>query len=813
MNLTDPLWIWPAEQQGRVLSLAREAEISPVVARLLINRGIDDARKARAFLNPNPDGLYPPMLLKGMRAAVGRIREAVRGGEKITVHGDYDADGITATVIVVEALRALGGTVDFYLPSRFDEGYGLHREALKRFIDQGSRLVVTVDCGINSSPEVSYAAEIGLDLIITDHHQQLVRLPEPVTVINPMQDGCPYPFKELSGAGVAFKLACALFETEEKQFPASLLDLAALGTAADVVPLTDENRVIVAAGLKEIGRLERVGLRALAEAVSLDPERISSASLSFVIAPAINAAGRMGEADPAARLLLEKNPAEAQKLAGHLHQLNQQRRSLEQDILKESIAAATELLAGTDQPVLTLASDNWHHGVIGIVASRLAEKYKRPVALVALENGEGRGSARSVPGFDITAALAAQAGLLERFGGHKQAAGFTVKREKISALREAINNYARQHDQPCVPVLKIELEAELSETDISGELASALEQLKPYGQNNPEPLFGSRRWQVINWRLVGADNKHLKLDVMKGKRLLSPIYFSGAAFEPALEKGRLVDLAFRLNEGRFKGAKTLDICLKAFRYADCCRTENMELIDSRDCADRESRLQQLLLDTGRLQLQTTVFCATKDKAEKIARISNNRSQVKIVSGGAINGDAERVTAAGRLIFYDLPSSSEQVRLLLGSNGDRDHLMIYLLYGSEDLQVNQKMLDMSLPSKTQLEEILKALVTVIESGAVGELSKIKNDIFPYRALPRFWEKAELIFTECGLMRHGRLVEPAGIGCSEQAELYSRSRAYSETCNTRAASESFQLQLLNGTLDAIADSLRKLSPESS
>jgi len=813
MNLTNPLWIWPAEQQDRVRSLAKEAEISPALARLLINRGIDDAGKARAFLNPNLNDLYSPWLMCGMREAVARIQEALQGGEKITVHGDYDADGITATVILVEALQTLGGTVGYYLPSRFDEGYGLHREPLKRFKEEGTGLVITVDCGINALPEVSFAAEIGLDLIISDHHQQLVKLPESVTVVNPLQDGCSYPFKELSGAGIAFKLACALFEAYKQPLPEALLDLAALGTAADVVPLIDENRIIVAAGLAVMSRLERVGFRALAEAVSLDQNKINSTALSFILAPAINAAGRMGEAEPAARLLLEKEPAEAQRLAKHLHQLNQQRRSLEQDILKESTAAATELLNEADQAVLTLASDRWHHGVIGIVASRLTEKFNRPVALIALDDGEGRGSARSIQGFDITAALAAQAGLLIRFGGHDQAAGFTVKRDNVSALREAINNYACQHEELCKLKPKLELEAELSDAEINDGLTAALEQLEPFGQNNPEPLFGSRQWQVLNWRLVGSDKKHLKLNVKKGNTTFSPIFFSGASFETKLEKGRLVDLAFRLKDGQFRGDKTLDLILKAFRYADCFQTEIMDLIDSRDCTDRESRLKQLLSAAEQRQVKTTVFCTTKDRAEKIKNLVNKSSLVQIISGGLLNGTTEPETAADQLIFYDLPINADQVSLLVGSNGLSNFLQVHLLYGREDLEVNKKMLDMSLPSDEQLEAIREALTAASGSADAGDLSRIKASLFSYQTLPRFWEKAELIFTECGLLQQGRLAELAGKDRSELPEQCALSRTYSETQNLRATSEEFQQLLLNGSLEEVAASLHNLSLRSS
>ncbi len=809
MNLTELLWIWPADQQDQVRNLAREAEISPALARLLINRGITDAEKARAFLNPNLDNLYSPWLMCGMREAVKRIRAALDHGEKIMVHGDYDADGITATVILVEALQILGGTVDYYLPSRFDEGYGLHCEPLRRFKGEETGLVITVDCGINAIDEIAFAAEIGLDLIITDHHQQLVKLPETVTVVNPLQGSCSYPYKALSGAGIAFKLACALFEESKLPLPEALLDLAALGTAADVVPLIDENRVLVAAGLMEMRKLKRVGLRALADAVSLEQSRIDSRALSFILAPAINAAGRMGAADPAARLLLEKNQTAAQQLAAQLHKLNQQRRSLEQEIFKEATTAADELLRKGDQAVITLASEHWHHGVIGIVASRLAEKFRRPAALIALENGEGRGSARSATGLDITAALAAQKELLERFGGHEKAAGFTVKRDKVDALREGLNHFACQSGALCKEKPRVELEAELSAEDITPDLATALDQLEPFGEGNPEPLVGSRQWEVLGWRLVGADQKHLKMEVKKEKARFSPIFFSGAASEPYLEKGRMVDLAFRLKDGHFRGEKKLDLFLKAFRYADSFYTEKLELIDNRGSAEREGRLKQLLTAAGQRGVETTVFCITKDRVGKIKSLLNHSNQTQIISGGALNGADEPKFKADQLIFYDLPISEEQVRLLVGSSDLKSHLKIYLLYGVEELELNQRMLDISLPSCGQLAAIWEALFAEAGAGDFADLRRIKTDLFSYPTLPRFWETAELIFTECALLEEGRLTGAAVKDGLTLPEILSCSQTYSEIKELRETSKNLQQLLLNGSLEEIARSWLSLS----
>jgi len=333
MSFSGKEWIWPDHNHDQVMEFARNLQVPPALARLLIKRGIIDQTEARAFLSPAPEQLHSPWLMLGMEQSVARICEAIEKNQQIMIHGDYDADGISATVILVEAIRALGGQVDYFLPNRFEEGYGLHIEPLVQFKAAGVSLVVTVDCGINAVKEVAYASEIGLDLIVTDHHQPRDPLQEAVAVINPLQEKCPYPFKDLSGAGIAFKLAVALMEKNRAPFPFALLDMAALGTTADVVPLLGENRAIVSEGLDVLRGLGRVGFKALVEAVGLEKNRISSTSLAYILAPSVNAAGRMGAALPAAQLMLEKDELVAAELAGNLHRSNLQRRSTEKNIL------------------------------------------------------------------------------------------------------------------------------------------------------------------------------------------------------------------------------------------------------------------------------------------------------------------------------------------------------------------------------------------------------------------------------------------------------------------------------------------------
>ncbi len=804
MSLSGKQWIWPGDDDGKADELARSSDIPPALARLLINRGIDNPAQTREFLSPSKDQLHSPWLMAGMEQAVERLLCALENGEKIVIHGDYDADGITATVILVEALSRLGGQVDYFLPSRFAEGYGLHIEPLKKFKKTGVSLVVTVDCGINATEEIICAAELGLDLIITDHHQPLEEVNGALAVINPLQKKCSYPFKELSGAGIAFKLAAALMEKSGSPFPEDLLDLAALGTAADVVPLLGENRVIVSSGLNILRNLERPGFKALAEAVGLDQDRINSTALSFILAPAVNAAGRMGEALPAARLLLETDPEKAAGLAGQLHRANLLRRSTEQVILREAEAGALKQLAEEDSKVITLASENWHHGVIGIVASRLVELFNRPVALVALEDGEGRGSARSIPGFDITAALASSSELLERFGGHEQAAGFTIDAGRIAELRECLNRYAESELGDREPGLPLYIEAELEEPEISFDLSTMLEQLQPYGTANPVPLFGSRGWEIISWRLVGADRKHLKLTVRKESRILEPIIFSGAAFEPQLEKGRRVDLVFKLKNGFFRNRETLDLEVKDISYSDTASIGNLDLVDRRSSENRLALLKDIL---EKEETRSVLFAASQARAEKISKSYSIQNPPFIITSGAVNSGPESPEKFETLILFDLPLHESVLKAVLKKGLLNGRLKIYLLYNREDLKQNCLLTDLSLPSKELLEIINSALAGAVGSGSVPDFPGPAANSLGFKPAQSFWKRAESIFTEIGLLENGSLAKGYSELNVNWPECLDSSPTYLATRDLLESCEQFQRLLLEGTPKEIALYLQK------
>lgn len=806
MSFSGKQWIWPDHDDERVMDLARNLELPPALARLLINRGIDDPVQARAFLCPDQGHFHSPWLMRGMEEAVGRLIRALEHNEKIVVYGDYDADGISASVILVETLQQLGGEVEYFLPSRFDEGYGLHIEPLKQFRENGASLVVTVDCGINAAEEIAYASEIGLDIIVTDHHQPLGSIKGALAVINPLQKECPYPFKELSGAGISFKLASALMEKAGSSFPDHLLDLAALGTVADVVPLLDENRIIVSAGLDVLRTLKRVGFKALAEAVSLDPGRINSVALSYILAPAINAAGRMGEALPAARLLLEKDADKAAELAVCLHQANQLRRSTEQVILKEAEEAALEMISAGDQGIITLAGENWHHGVIGIVASRLVERFNRPVALVALENAEGRGSARSIPGFDITAALADCSSLLERFGGHEQAAGFTVQAERITELRNGLNRYAMANLDSKQITASLNIEAELEADEFEFDLTSALEQLEPFGTANPVPLFGSRSWEVQSWRLVGADKKHLKLTVRKGGKTLAPIIFSGAVMEQQLERGRIVDLAFKLKNGSYLDQKTLDVEVKDLSYSDRIVSGALELTDRRNSKDRHGSLVSILKDES---VKAAVFSSTLARAREIEAGFPVKGSLLFITSGSNNGKLELPSGLNTLVLYDLPLYDGLLKPFFEKVTSGETVSIHLLYSREDIKRNRLLLDHSLPTEKQLEKIYTALNSAAENAADSSFPDSVCGLLDFKPGSGFWDRVANIFTEIGVLKDNRLVLPWQPPEGSLTACLETSAAYREARELRDNCEQFQEVLLEGNLEEIATHLISLT----
>ena len=523
----------PAEQD---VARLREAGYPYLLSTVLAARGITTAEGAAEFLDRERSLTLSPMQMRDMDRAVARIQRAIAGGETIAVFGDYDVDGITSTVLVRDYLKSCGARCLRYIPRRIEDGYGLSKEAIQSLRDQGATLMITVDCGITGGEEVDFANSLGLDVVITDHHECKETLPNAVAVVDPHRPDCPYPFKHLAGVGVALKLVLALGgENREDALFARYCTLAAIGTVADVMRMEGENRTIVSCGLEALPHADFVGIHALLREVGLLGKPISSIQVGFALAPRINAAGRMGEADLAADLLETDDPARAEELAKQLCDLNRERQAVEQAICADATAKIGELRA-EERSALVLSSEDWHQGVVGIVASRLSEKYSCPSFMIHLKDGVGKGSCRSYGGLNLIAALESCADLLDGFGGHELAAGFTIPERNIDAFRARMNRYVRCATGGKLPVSSLD------------------------GAGNPRPSFALLGATLDAVQPVGQ-GRHLKIRLSKGTSRFEAIFFSVMAEECGLCAGTRVDAAFYLQANTFRGTTTLQLQL------------------------------------------------------------------------------------------------------------------------------------------------------------------------------------------------------------------------------------------------------------
>lgn len=559
----------PDEEAG---PLARELGLPREVCELLVRRGHDDPASARRFLRPSFAQLHPPDRLPDLGEAVDRIHEAVRRGSRVFVHGDYDADGVCAAALLALGLDRLGARPVPFVPHRLRDGYDLGEAGVARAVDAGAELIVTADCGISAREAVGAAADAGVDVVVTDHHRPPPRLPEAVALVNPGLRGSEYPFPGLSGAGVAFKLLKALWERagRGREDLNRHLDLVALGTVADLVPLESENRVLVRAGLRALEKTGKPGVRALLDVAGLDGRELSAGDVSYRLGPRLNAAGRVGDADTALRLLLTDDPGEGRRLARALEAHNRERRTEDRRVQRE----AEDRLARDYDPdrdrAVVVWGDDWHPGVIGVAASRVVERVHRPAVLLTFREGEvGRGSGRSVPGFDLHGALAECDGLLERFGGHRRAAGLEIRRENVEAFSRRLGELARRELDPddLAPRLRLDLDVPLSRVD--GDLHRWLQHLSPFGAGNPRPVLASRPVRFLDVRRVGGEGEHLKATLAgpDGGRIGAIGFGLGdRAEEVGSERGGW-EVAYELTEDVWRGRRRLQARLRDFRPA------------------------------------------------------------------------------------------------------------------------------------------------------------------------------------------------------------------------------------------------------
>jgi len=573
MTIEGKRWVVRPQDPERAEALARSLETTPLVGQILINRGIIDSSEASEFLKCDLGNLTDPYLLNGMNEAVDRIDSALKREEKILIYGDYDVDGVTATSLILLFLRDLGVSAYYYIPNRVEEGYGVNRESIGKFKDKGIGLVITVDCGISCVEEVAYAKSLGMDMIVTDHHEPPSTLPETVATINPLLEGCFFPYKGLSGVGLAFYLIAGLrkglrekgyFENRKEPSLLDYLDLVAVGTIADIVPLTGLNRILVRAGLEQINKKPRLGIRTLLRVCGVTGGQVDSSTVAYRLAPKINAAGRLSDASAGVRLLTTGFPEDAERLAGYLDVENVERQRIEEKIHSEAEDQIRSCGYLEGRRSLVLSSSEWHPGVVGIVASRLVERYFRPTVLLCLEKNIFKGSARGIPNFHLYQGLSRCRDLLIEFGGHKYAAGIKIDPSNVERFRKRFEDVVREMvpEDGFIPVMTLDASAELA--DLGFENVDRFQDLSPFGSGNPEPVVLLKDAEILEPRVVGGD--HLSFSIRQKDHTVGAIAFRQANelenLAPRMELAVVPEIQF------WKGVRSVKMRVKGMRPAE-----------------------------------------------------------------------------------------------------------------------------------------------------------------------------------------------------------------------------------------------------
>lgn len=564
--MQEKLWVFRPSDIALQNNLSRQLSISPVMASVLLARGVTTSDEATRWMSGVQGGLHDPFLLPDMEPAVERLHQALARQERVCFYGDYDVDGVSATSLYLSFYQGLGGNACGYIPHRVREGYGLNEGAVRRLAEEGISLLVTSDCGTTSHHEIAVARELGMDVIVTDHHQTDATMPAALAVLNPHRRDAIYPFKGLCSAGLAYKVVSAYQQRygSGDVEPDSCLDLVALATVADIVPLQDENRILVREGLTHITRGARAGIRALKQVAGI-AKACTSETIGFRLGPRLNAAGRLDHAMLCVRLLTTESDQEAMQIAEQLEQLNRQRQQIEEGITGE---AATYLQQDEPAAAIVLGSRDWHLGVVGIVAARLVDRFHRPSIVMAIDGqGIGKGSARTVEGFNLYQGLSECKDLLEAYGGHPSAAGLTLKEPRLEEFRRRFCEVVAQWAGSARTVPTLHVDAEVKLTDVNFDLIQELESLHPFGAGNPEPTLAVRGLDVVDARVVGE--KHLKLRVRQGRSFIfDSIGFRMGSFEElGLRAGRPVDLAFSPERNHWNGYDRVQLRIKALRMS------------------------------------------------------------------------------------------------------------------------------------------------------------------------------------------------------------------------------------------------------
>ena len=732
---------WTLKYKGEVkeTNLSKKINISPEISQILNNRGIENEKDAEIFMNPSLEYLRDPFLMKDMKKSTERIKKAIENKERIYIYGDYDVDGVSSTSILYLYFKSIGFPVKYYIPNRLEEGYGINEDAIKKIHDDGCDLIITVDCGITSVKEVELANELGIDVIITDHHECQSEIPDAYAIVNPKQEDCNYPFDMLCGCGVAFKMIQAL--TDEEEFKTSMFDyleIVTLATICDIVPLIDENRIIVKNGLKLMKEGKNLGLRELIKVCGIETNKIGSSHIGFSIGPRINASGRLGYSYLGVQLFTTDNEDEAKEIANILEGKNIERQMIEGKMYKE----AEEILSSDerfkDDKVLVIAKEGWQHGIIGIVSSKLTEKYYKPTILLTIEDGEATGSARSIKGFSIFDALVSCKDLMNKFGGHEQAAGLALDAKNIDELRLRINEIADYNLSKEDLIENIKVEYELKEDSATLDLVDNLHKLEPFGLSNPSPRFIMRDLLLTNIFKMGKNKQHLKI-IVENKKSYECVGFNMAYLADNFQLGDKVDILFQVDENNYNNERKVQFLLKDIRlsHPKSAATNNLsiKLFEKISPSNKDSLYfvntseEDLVIDidgdkninifdyieedtlvitntlNGFYRALSDISLTDVEYEINFNYINEKNNKVQLIFSPNI--DKIDLKRYNRIILYDYLYNKEEYSYLNKNILNSDNIIKY--YGEEDKIYLKNIVDNIVPSREEFINIYKQML--------------------------------------------------------------------------------------------------------
>lgn len=714
-------WVIKENDPQKVEEITRKYSLSRVVSEVLVSRGITEVK---TFLEPQLSDLLSPFLLKGIKEARELINKHLQEGNLITIYGDYDVDGITATSLMYLTLKKLGGKVDFYIPERISEGYGINEEAIEKIVQKGTKLVITVDCGITAVNEVKKAKSVGLEVVITDHHSIPEEIPQADMVVNPHLPGA-YPFSDLAGVGVAFKLAQSLIG--EKAF--DFLDIVSLGTIADIVPLVGENRIIVKEGLKKLNETQNLGLKALIKASGLQNVRIDEYHVGFILAPRLNVAGRLKSAEAAVRLLISEDEKEVEEIARYLNEENSRRQNIENNILEEAVKKVEESVDLKKDKVIVLWDEKWHPGVIGIVSSRITEKYARPSILISLKEEEGKGSGRSIEGFNLYKGLEYCRDLLVKYGGHEMAGGLTIKKDNLDLFKKKINEYADivLKDIDLIPTLKVDARAK--EEKINIKVAKQLQELKPFGVDNPRPILLFEGLTVE--KIFEVNNgKHVKIIGRKDDFVYELLIFDLSSKEIKVGIGDVIDVVGTVDINNWNGIESVVINVKDLRirfplfayYKNLSRVlissksqrkrvnkSLGDIIDKRGMQDKERYVLRLFKSDRKtlVLVSTEIELRSLLRYLKIEKFYNFSVSTRYCQGKNVilffPHSFKPCDFYDDIVMYDIPFDKELFYNIISLS---DKKKVHLIFRKEDVYNNLRVFDEIFPRREDFIRLYK-----------------------------------------------------------------------------------------------------------